>query len=277
MAAACCGGSSALPGIITGDDAALISASLNHSQILSDVNSQGSWFKKNNYYIQSVQIDMASIFKDLWQVGANFSVVKKTDSSIQYSGVGDLGVSLGYEFLPEYGYNPMTPRGHVFSQLVIPVEGKTIYEMNSNKTPIGKGFYQLGLGMVLSKNYKNYDGLITLNLQKGLEKKINSEQVEGILLPGWGGLLSVSVGYNVAKVRYGIQLQHSVSEPNKINGDKGALSAQQSTQLGLSYAYLVQEGKTLSVSYINQRWLGRPLNTSLSESVLVSYQSRWAR
>ena len=94
FAAACCGGNSTIPSLITTDDRQTLSASVSHSQIDTDVYTNGVWKKRNDLEtFDTYKIDAAFIFEDRYQWGFSLPVVKRAQSGVfggSSSGIGDV-------------------------------------------------------------------------------------------------------------------------------------------------------------------------------------------
>lgn len=279
FAAACCGGGSAMPALISSDDASQVSAGMTWSQIDNEVDGRGVWYKKTDDNLtQTLKFDGAMIFSDLWQAGVSVPIVSKQNKTTEsYSGVGDLSLNLGYEALPDWDYHPIRPKGHVYLQTVLPT-APTIYEISSNQTPLGKGFYSLGAGVLLTKNFKAMDVMFSSEVHYGFQKNIQSEQLQGSVIPGFGESILFGAGWNTAMYRFGGSLLFRFEDGNQIQGSVNQkTSYERSVSLGFSLAYLLKEGMTISANYSNQNWLGTPIGASLGESLGMSIQSRWAR
>lgn len=280
FAAACCGGGSAMPALISSDDASQLSAGISWSQVENDVDGRGVWYKKTDQNLtQTLKLDAASIFADRWQVGASLPFVSKQSKyQSEYSGVGDISLNLGYEALPDWDYHPFRPKGHLYFQLVLPT-APTIYEISSTQTPLGKGFYNLGTGFLLTKNFKAYDVMMSSEIHYGFTKKISNSQMQAEVTPGFGESFLMGIGWNTALYRFGGSILLHFEDGNVIRGAvfEQKSNYERSISAGISVGYLYQEGVTLSASYNNQNLFGSPVGASLGEVISVAYQSRWAR
>ncbi len=281
FAAACCGGSIAAAGVISGDNKAQLTTSLSRSEVVADVYADEYWRKRETpENSETLRIEGAFLLSDRWQAGLNVPVTKRTKLSQSSSGLGDTTSHIGYEYLPEWDYSLWRPKGIGFLQLTLPT-GKSVYESNDSLglDSRGRGFWALGIGTLLLKSYKKWDSFINLEAHKSFSKTISNQQFEGTLVPGWGGSAGPGLGYNWTNWRLGgnilwiyedaIELR-SATSVSKTEPQKYA-----SSTLSLSHLFLVNW--TMSISYTDQTLFGSPSNTSLSRSFALQLQKRWDR
>lgn len=278
--AACCGGGFATPSIISGDDKAQLTSSLSHSEIQSDVYTNGLWKKREQAEnSETLRLDGAHIFNDRWQAGFSIPVIKRSRADESSSGFGDVSTLLGYEYLPDWDYHPYRPKGIGFLQLVLPT-GKSVYESDNiyGLDSRGRGFWALGAGTLLTKAFGKYDVFFNFEAHRAFNKSIDENNTSAKLKPGWGGNLGLGAGYNTAQFRFGGNLTWSYEDPIAIEGtisSDGDL--QRYTTLGLTASYLASDEWGATLSYSDQTLMGSPLNTSLSRSVMIMLQRRWLR
>ncbi len=282
-AAACCGGGVSVASLITTDDKAQFAASLSQSRVDTDVFSNGVWQKRANGDVtQVLKIETALIFADRYQYG--FAVPVQTrrregTESATSSGFGDVSAQLGYEFLPDWDYNPWRPKGVGFVTLVLPT-GKSIYESDQSggSDTQGRGFLALGLGAAFSKFWGRYDASTALEIHKSFDKSVNSSQLQGVVRPGLGESLSFSAGVSFKDLRMGASLayvnEEAISVRGSVNSDG---SPQQYTTASLSGGYALSDGWAAGLVYSDQTLFGSPTNATLSKSVLASVTKKWAR
>src|SRR5258708_169843 len=108
----CCGGSQSAPALITTDSKSQLSTVSSYSSIIGDSPPDGiPIFRAPNDFdtTSTIQISGAMTFTERWQAGINLPFVARSrsrpDGNASYSGLGDLALTLGYEFLPEYEYS----------------------------------------------------------------------------------------------------------------------------------------------------------------------------
>jgi hypothetical protein len=282
-ASACCGGGFAIPSLITGDDSAMLTTSLAYSKIDIDVHASGVWQKRSNAETaQILRVEAARIFKDRFQVGASLPVQLRNKSgsqSAESSGLGDISSQVGYEYLPDWDYNPWRPKGIGFLSLTFPT-GKSIYESTdpSGIDSQGRGFWSLGLGTVLTKAWTKWDANSVFEVHRSFDKQIETAQLQGTVQPGYGGSMSLGTGYNIKDLRLGGSLAWTVEDAIHVAGSnpsEGSIQRFATGTVSASWLWGAEWASTLS--YSDQSLFGDPTNSSLSKSIALFVQRRWAR
>ncbi len=286
VAAACCGGGFALPSIITNDDNMQISTSFAESKVDTDVFSNGNWQKRtNNDVTQSFKIDAAHLISDRWQVGLSTNIIKRSrDGSMGGSEqtLGDSTVSIGYEALPDWDYNPYRPHIVTFTSLNIPT-GKSIYESDTGIGSSGRGFWALTIGSVLNKSWGNWDTNATIEIHKGITKSIRTADFDGQAQPGFGHSYSFGGGYSLRNLRFGTSIAWNYEDPIKLISSSNTNTAnipaaEQRFATGSAIiSYMPSNDLSLALSYSDQTIFGDPTNTTLSKTVSFLLQKKWAR
>lgn len=282
LAAACCGGGFAMPSVITGDDKAQLTTSYSYSKIDTDVFSNGVWQKRTaDDSTQIYKIEAAHIFADRFQYGLSLPLqTRKKEGSIggQSTGLGDISGQLGYEFLPDWNYNPWRPKGIGFIALTLPT-GKSIYESEDNGLDSrGRGFYSIGIGTTLTKTWTRWDMNALLEVHHAFNKSVNNSQFQGTVAPGNGSNLSIGTGYNIQDFRLGGTIAWIYEDPINVHGNIPSNGSEQRYSTGtLSTSYLFADSWAGTFSYSDQTLFGDPTNTSLTKSIQLSLQKRWSR
>jgi len=279
LAAACCGGGFATPALITGDDRAQLTTSYQYSKIDTDVLTNGIWQKRNQLDLtQTLKIEGAHILKDRYQFGFSIPVQMRSVEGLQgggspSSGLADVSLQAGYEFLPDWDYNPLRPKGHSYLALTLPT-GKSIYESPDGLDVRGRGFTALGAGIVLTKSWVTWDASSTIEAHQAFEKSTQNS----VIRPGLGGSFNLGIGYNLKNLRLGGAITWSQEDPIEVTGTQSSKGANQRFATGsLSASYLFENSWAGTLSYADQTLFGDPTNTSLSKTVAVYIQKRWAR
>jgi hypothetical protein len=276
QAAACCGGTVAAPNIIGGDDRTQIAFSLSRAKIAADVNEDGIWRERQASELSdSLRIEGAHVLSDRLQLGGAVPVIARTRDFARSSGLGDVSVDLAYEYLPEWEYNPYRPKGIGYFQLTIPT-GKSVYEDTSGIDARGRGFWAIGLGTLLTKTLGNWDGAVSFDLHRSFNKTVHTPLLDGTIKPGFGGGMSIGLGYNWARWRAGGTLAWTYEDPIQIESaatSTGSLQRLVTATISLSYLYNDEWSMTASVS--DQTLFGSPLNTSLNRSAMLLLLRRW--
>lgn len=286
--AACCGGGVSAPGLIVGDDEAQVSSSFSQSRTEIDVFADGVWQRRaGRDETTTFKFEGAQIFPppyDRFQVGFSLPIVKRMQDEVSNSGIGDISLMSGYEFLPDWDYHPWRPKGLVFLSLQMPT-GKSVYdeEGNSKAGAWGRGFWSIGLGTVLLKSWTRWDLSMQFEAHQSLERRVNNSLFRGQVKPGPGGSGGGGLGYNIGKARLGASLTWSYDQPIPTTGEgefasmSSSGAPQKLANFVLSYAYLLENSGTISFSYSDQTLFGTPSNSTLSRAVSISFQKRWLR
>lgn len=279
-AAACCGGGFAAPSIIAGDDKAQLTTSYSFTEVAIDnVDSRGIWRKWDEHQqVQTFRIEGAHIISDRWQAGFTLPVVQRSRMDQNYSGLGDVSMSLGYEYLPDWDYNPIRPKGIGYLQLTLPT-GKSRAESEvGGLDSRGNGFWAVGVGTLLTKALGRYDIFGSMEVHRSFSKSVTNSQVQGALEPGLGGNLGLGGGYNLTSIRIGGSVTWTYEEPIDIRGNisSNGLPERYATAV-FSASYLASDEWAGTLSYSDQTLFGNPMNTSLGKTVAMVIQRRWGR
>lgn len=279
-AAACCGGGFAAPSIITGDDKAQVTISAAQENISTDVYTNGLWKKRDEAEsVQTLRIEAAHLLSDRWQAGLAAPIVQRSRAGESSSGLGDVAATLGYEYLPDWDYNPIRPKGIGFLQVTLPT-GKSIYESENiyGLDSHGRGFWALGAGTLLTKTWTRFDAFASFEVHRSFDKSIDHKGISGTLKPGWGSNVGIGAGYNTSDFRFGGSLHWSEEDAVDLAGSQNSKgAAQKFARLNLLSSYMASEELAWTLSYSDQTILGNPSNTSLGRSVSVFLQKRWPR
>jgi len=283
FSAACCGAGFTIPSIITSDDKAQMATSFTQAKVYADVFTNGDWKKRKEEDItQTYKLEGAHIFWDRWQTGISVPYQKRhrtgalSDSS---SGFGDISLQVGYEFLPDWDYNPYRPKGIGYISVITPT-GRSIYESKdgSGIDARGRGFWGIGAGTVFTKKWGRWDANSHLEIHHSLPKKVDNKNTEGDVRPGQGGSLSLGSGMNWKSLRLGALVGWFYEGPTNVSGvtnSQGELK--RFTNAGLLLSYMMTSEDSFIFNYTDQTILASPYNTSLTKSFTFFYQKRWSR
>jgi hypothetical protein len=278
-AAACCGGGLALPALIVGDDRAQVTTSYAYSQVIDDVAADATWQTRDSVETsETFKLEAAHIFWDRWQAGFAIPIVRRTRGGYASSGPGDVAATVGYEYLPDWDYNPWRPRGLGFLQLTAPT-GRSVYETDGpyQLDSRGRGFWTLSAGTLLSKVVGKYDLFTTIEGHRSFERSYQHTHLQETLHPGYGTDLGIGGGYNLAKLRFGGSITWSYEDPVDVTGTESSNGyAQQFATAALTAGYLFDDW-IASASYMDQTLFGQPLNTTLGRGATVILQRHWFR
>ncbi len=278
--AACCGGGFAAPSIIAGDDKAQLTTSYSYSEVVVDnVDSSGVWRKWDTHQqVQTFRLEGAHLISDRWQAGATIPVVQRSRLDQNYSGLGDVSGALGFEYLPDWDYNPLRPKGIGYLQLTLPT-GKSRAESEvGGLDSRGNGFWALGIGTLLTKAIERWDLFSTVEIHRSFDKQVSNSQINGTLNPGFGGNFGLGAGYNTAFWRFGSSITWTYEDPINIRGSTNVDGSIERYATGiLSASYLASNEWAGTISYSDQTLFGSPVNTSLGRTVALVLQRRWGR
>jgi hypothetical protein len=281
--AACCGSGFVIPSIITGDDKAQFSLNYTKSQITDDVYTNKMWNKRSEDDLTTIyRFDAAHIFKDRFQLGLSLPYHIRERSGAQEDssqGPGDLSLQLGYEFLPDWSYHPIRPKGIVYLGLITPT-GRSIYESQdgSGIDARGRGFWGVSSGVVLTKRWKRFDLNSNSEVHYSFPKNIDSPNLTGRVTPGFGANLSLGAGVSYKDLRIGNLVTWTYESPVEVTGNtesKGNLK--RFTGLGFLISYMLTSQDSFTLNYTDQSLLGSPYNTTLNQSLSFLYQHRLSR
>jgi len=282
LAAACCGGGSALPSLITTDDRSQFASSLSFGEVVVDsVNGAGYWFRNAHHQqVQTLKFDYAYVLDNDVQFGVTIPFVNKKFSDQSYSGLSDIQMSVGYEYLPELEYNLFKPKGFVYSGLIFPTGQSQYTSQHSGLDSRGKQLWGITLGHVMSKTILNYDLIQIIDLHHYFDQSIVSPIADNVKVHhGLGGQLNIGAGYNWSKERLGLQIgwiyEDRIAVKNQSIDDSGFI--EKYGQVVINYSHMLTDLTGVSVSYSDQTLLGSPENTSLSKTMSVQYTQRWTR
>ena len=280
--ASCCGGGSAFPALILGDDTHQFTASYAYGKISDDVLANGKWMKRSDdNQSQTLKLDAALLIAEHFQVGASVPVIQRQQSGEQSAGLGDVSVNLAHESFPEFSYSQWKPKGLTFLQLTLPTS-PSVYDFTTQQAvdSRGRGFYSLGAGVALVKNWITYDANLQAEVHHSFARQFQDAQGKDLTVtPGWGGSFTLGAGWNKGDYRLGTSVGVATEETIRAASVAGTSlgSAQRYYPFGVQGSYMIDTESAVTVSFVDQSLLGDPNNTSLTRSVAVSYQKRWPR
>lgn len=279
-AASCCGGGFAIPSVIVGDEKASLTAEISAATVRTEVAPDGSWHdRKNPESINTLRLQGAHIVLDRFQFGGSLPIVRRMRYDGEATGVGDTALSFGYEYLPDWDYNPYRPKGVGFLSLTLPTGRSNADATDRYFLDVrGRGFWALGLGTILSKTHRAFDGSFTVEAHRSFAKRVENSTMRGELQPGWGSSLGLGLGYNRHLWRFGASLSHLYEDPVRTTGSvESAGSAMQVTAIGFNVSRSIADGWSASLAYADQGLIGQPLGTGLARTVTLALQRRYAR
>jgi hypothetical protein len=290
--APCCGGSSLLPSLITGDDRAQVTLSLTHDRVVADAFSTSPARERasdNQEQTSTARVSGSYLFSDLWQTGVDVPIVYRTravaDASQSAAGLGDVGLQVGYEYLPQRAYSAWRPKGFVFLRGMLPT-GRSIYESDDPGGPdnIGKGFYSLALGSALTRSWGMWDAWLWAEGHWYLPRTFESPtgpssfSVSRHFSSGWGasGLLGVGASPGMGNFRIGLFVSPIYESDRTVTMNiVASTGAKWVWNTGVQASYLFSDEWSTTLTYTDQTILGHAYNNSLSRSISLLLQRRF--
>lgn len=281
--AACCGSGFVAPSVITTEDKAQFALSFYQSKIHADVNTKSQWNRNSsNDRTKTYKFEAAHLISDRWQIGGSLPIIsRKNNSNIDNhsSGTGDLSLQIGYEYLPDWDYNPIRPKGIGYLGIIVPT-GKSIYDSDTvtGVDARGKGFWGTGLGTVLIKRWYEWDATCALDFYYYFKKNISSTNSEAKVAPGYTHSQTLGGGWSFNELRLGALASFSYEDNTKISGTTNSESSlKRSATATFLVSYFLPHQQSIVVSYSDQTLLGDPYNTSLSKTFGIFYQMKFER
>lgn len=287
-AAPCCAGGSALPALISGDQAAQFGASFAQSAVIGNAPAVGiPVFRasENVERTETLSLDAAALVSDRWQAGLSVPLVRRlirTNSlHANATGFGDIRASLGYEAWPEYTYSEWKPRGFVFAQFILPTGGSldtaTLSGADGAVNARGQGVYSIALGTLLVKRWSSWDTFFAPEIHYNFPRSFEDEKVAGRT----GGSLSWGLGWSPSggAIRIGLRIQPAYQQGKTTSQDGRIQTAsyQLSWNTALDLTYLYGADWSFSASYNDQTLIGPAVNAPLNRGFSIALQRKWDR
>lgn len=280
MGAACCGGGTSLPTLITGDYRGQVVLSGSNAAITHDSNVSGKVNKRNGAnqkIIEILTLSTSYLITPYWQVGLTlpykFNTHKTRSFDESSRGASDIKAQLAYEFLPEYSFSLWRPKGYVFFEQTFPNSRSTYNaDMPLRSDSLGNGLYTTALGMSFVKTIYSFDILFMSEIHKGLKRKFEQNSESFSVNPELGGSALLGIGYSPysGSFRIGSTLLYSQEGSREIVGNTTTVSrSSYFWEIGVNLSYLFND-ISFSIAYKDQSFLGEASNTTLSKSLGVS-------
>jgi hypothetical protein len=280
FSSACCGGGLVSTFLITGDDKAQLNSVYSYNRADFDIDQNGYWRERNyDESLESLRFEAAHIIFDRWQAGISLPFIRRTRGNKTSSGVGDLSTTLGYEYLPDWNYNPFRPKGIAYLNLIIPTgtslqEADQIFLLDAN----GRGFWTLGVGTLLTKGWGIWDAFVDLGIHRSFPREFQNSQTQVSLTPGWGENLAIGGGINFSSLRLGFSMtwinEDQIASSGSVNTNG---SKQQYTSLDFPLTYFISDEWMTVIKYSDKGIIGNPRNISLDKGVAFQIQRKWPR
>lgn len=276
----CCGGGLTSTFLITGDDKAQFNSVYSFNKANFDIDQNGYWRDRNSSEsLETFRLEAAHILMDRWQAGISLPIIRRTRGNESATGLGDLATTLGYEFLPDWNYNPLRPKGIAYLNLIIPTgtspqEADQTYLLDAN----GRGFWTLGAGTLLTKGWGIWDVFTDLGIHRSFSRNYQNSQIQGTLTPAWGENLALGGGISFSSLRLGISMTWVNEDAIVSSGSVNSPGFKQRyTSLDFPVTYFISDEWLTIIRYSDKGLIGSPLNTSLDKGIAFQIQRRWPR
>jgi hypothetical protein len=289
-AASCCARSPAAPFLIVGDDKAQVNFGISSAHIVGDAAQDGSVAFNSGDISDSIwnyRFDGAVLLSDLFQVGLSVPMVTRSVAAPGVSetstALGDVRMSLGYEFLPSWSYSAWKPQGFLFSVLSVPT-GRSLYESSlpSLADVSGNGFYAVSVGALLIKRWATVDAFFLTEGHYSFNRAFSDAGTVYTVYPGFGASAGGGIGWSpgAGRLRVGVRIHPRLDQLESVvypGTSNRALGYRWTTDMGLDAAFLLATTDTLMLSYTDQTLIGPSQSAPLNRSLVLSYQHRWER
>ena len=287
-AAPCCGGGSAIPSLISGDDLAQLGASVSHGSVIGDAPAQGiPVFRADGdlEQTQTLQLDGAYRFLDRYQAGLSLPLIRRyrqfaSGTQNSSTGFGDARLDVAYEVLPEWGYSAWKPHGFLFLEGTVPL-GPSIYDAQDSLLvdARSRGFYSLGLGTAFFKAVRHFDFAFSFEAHRSFSKTVQAADSSSMIVtPGWGWSSMIGAGWSPegGRFRVGMSLSPVYEGAIQTEGEVNSISDSQLVwNTGVQVGYQFRSDWSASLNYTDQTLMGPAKNVNLSRTVSLFVQKRW--
>ncbi|MEO5971567.1 MAG: hypothetical protein ABIQ95_16705 [Bdellovibrionia bacterium] len=294
LAAACCGKSSAAPFLMVGDDQMQLSLGLALGNVVAHIADDGVpnfGSSRNSETSQAYKLDMAALLSDRIQGGFSVPIatyaVSRGNLQEASTGLGDVRLSLGYEFLPSWSYSVWRPQGFLFTGLTLPTGRSYDGRRQVMATDVtGTGYFTWTVGALLLKKWTVWDVFLVPETHYSFSRTTQDLGGAYTLSPGFGGSIGVGFGLSPGSgnLRFGFRLQPKLEQGLEVSTPAAAGNLVMSAgaviatcDTGIDASYMMSSVDSVSVSYTDQTLLGPAMNTSLSRSLGINFQHRWER
>ena len=280
IAAVCCGSHAAIPSVITGYESARVAVTVSRNTLIGNAPVEGrAVFRQpdNRPERWTVGLSGSWAFADRWQLGAGLPI------GIGAS-IGDVQTTLAWEAIPRPDLLSVSPKVLVFTQLVAPT-GRSTYEVDTiEETQItGRGFFQTAIGALAVSTYRRWDffgiSKASVGWTRTFAAQANGSISERTVNPGWEGSLTWGLGYSLGpEWRIGGSLSTLMNEGYRVrfsDGRSQTLSSSLWWPLELQLAWFYDMDGVVSLSYVDDTFMGPARNAALTRSLSMQFAYRW--
>lgn len=276
-AASCCGGGSSSSLIMQGDNSQEYSLGLSYRNDLGQSDNDGfSSFNSSDITDRQgalnfqYQRQLSERFQGAFKSGLIQKDIVKQKRSEHKTGFADLEMQGTYEFLPEYTYSLLKPRGFIYSRFSIPLS-RSLYDSNS---PVfsdvrGSGLYSLSAGSFFVKHFSDLTLKLSLEGQYYFGKEFNDSKLKDyqkLIIPigiSYALPMPVSIGGGAS---WSYQTAKKFSGMNHSNAQ-----SEYFWELNAFINWEISREDTLGVNYADSTLLGKNINSALYRSLSLTW------
>jgi len=279
-AASCCGGGGGTSLLIVADNEAQVSLFQSQNKVIGDTDRNGnSVFRNENNQeiVDRSSLSLSKMWGPFWQTGAIVNWQNKTRKTLSgrsesNRGLGDIGLFVGYEFLPEITYSAWRPRGFVTMDINLPT-ATSIHDSQSELATDtrGSGFYSASLGATFFKSWGEYSYSLFGKSKFSLESKFANQTIS----PGPEFSLGTTLSHDffVKDITWSLGLAHQYKTGKKSEGENFSSNRQKEYfwDTTVSFIYNWNDDYSFTLSYLDQTIMGPTQNTTLSRELAFGF------
>lgn len=277
-ASSCCGGGSSSSMIITGDNRAELSLGYSYRNDVGQTDTSGNAYFNNSAITdqkQTINLQAQYQVSEYTQLATKTSFVEKelNKSGLNESnmGLGDIDLQATYEYLPEFTYHPIKPRGFIYFKSTIPTS-KSLYNSESSiKSDVrGTGLYSIGLGNFFIKKFDNWTIKFTSEWNHFFGrnyKDLALSDYDKLIIP-----IGVSHSFDNSDFTIGFTDSFSYQTSKTLSGMNNSTSASEYFwELNTFINYSLNRNQMFSLSYSDSTLIGKNINSPLYRSAALTY------
>lgn len=277
-ASSCCGGGSSSSLIILGDNRTEFGFGISKRSDFGQTNSTGYSYLNGNQITDlknTINLEMKHSFADYWQTAIKLGIAEKhiikNNLDEKHTGLADFETQLSFEYMPEFNYDLIRPRGFIYSKFTIPFS-KSIYDSNSaiQSDVLGNGFYTYSLGTLFVKKINDFQLKLSLELIHYFNRSFQNIKISD----SNNFIIPVGISYAIPHSDFTIGASNSFnySSSKKIKTEINTTTNTGrfiDTTLFINYS---REGQsTYSLSYSDSSLIGESINSTLYRIVNLNY------
>lgn len=283
FAASCCGGGSGSSVIILGDNSQEFSFGYAFRNDIGQTDNAGFSSLHSSSIVDTQKIynlQFTRVYFDRFQLavktGVTTKVLDKQGRQENKSGMQDVELQNIFEFLPEYSYSALKPRGFTYLKLTIPMS-KSLYDSESAlfSDVRGPGFYGLGSGLLFTKKVSQF------SFKSGMEYQyfFGKEYSLAVLRDYYKVNIPFGISYGMESLPLILSLNSTwnyQSSKELVGRIQSKSPSEYFWDLNISSAYKLSDQSSVALSYSDSSIIGKSFNSPLYRTVGLSYNYGWA-